>query len=247
MSDIPLDLSLKTPNVKGEVNLDETKERELKYYRRFVDWKKERNVTTTTEGVMMNYVRFLSSTNAPNSLHTLYNKLVRPIHEYEKVDIDKFEKVKSWLKEKRNKYEPRKYKELSAEELDRFFKEAPDKDYLLQKVILIFQYVGRLTQNQTFNMTLADLDDRGDSVIVSINHETTKSKFSIGGDYYVIYKRYADLRPATKWTNYFFVDYRKPFNQRIGKNVIREAPKVVARCLNLKDPEAYSSHFSRGK
>lgn len=54
---------------------------------------------------------------------------------HENFDISKFSKLKAFLKKQSTGYQAIKSKTLTPEEPSRFMPEAPDKEYLLLKVI----------------------------------------------------------------------------------------------------------------
>lgn len=53
---------------------------------------------------------------------------------HENINIAKFNKLTAFLKKSNVGYEPNQSKTFTREEINRFLKEAPDKEHLLSKV-----------------------------------------------------------------------------------------------------------------
>lgn len=62
-------------------------------------------------------------------------------------------------------------------------------------------------------------------------------------------QKYKELRPENISHSRFFINYQKGkcTAQPIGKNKLLSTPKVIAKFLNLEDPENYTLHSFRKK
>lgn len=108
--------------------------------------------------------------------------------------------------------------------------------------------MGALRMKELYNIKITDVERHGkDLLLIKIPTSKTKVKksFTIQGDYLELVERYIALRPKTFKEDNFFVRYqnRRCMMQVIGINTLRAVPKVVAKYLNLPDPEQYTGEF----
>lgn len=68
----------------------------------------------------------------------------------ENVDISKYNKLIAFLKRQNDEYEPKKSKILTMENVKKFLNEAPDEDFLLMKVVLIFGINGACRRGELY-------------------------------------------------------------------------------------------------
>lgn len=71
--------------------------------------------------------------------------------------------------------------------------------------------------------------------------------FTVEGEFYNIYRKYAALRPDDAKTNRFFMKctHGKYTNSVIGKNKFGSMPKDIAEFLNLPDIDSYTGNTFR--
>lgn len=67
---------------------------------------------------------------APSTLFPLYSMLKSKIYNYHQLDISKYRKLYSYIKDKNIGYRPRKAKALSEDNINIFLSTAPDDIYL---------------------------------------------------------------------------------------------------------------------
>lgn len=155
------------------------------------------------------------------------------------------------LKTKSECYKPSKAKILTVEEITRYLIEAPDEQFLLEKVILIFGIFGSCRREELVMLRVDNIEDTGRLIIVTLENIENKSyrKFAIMEDDTPfkgckLYRRYAALRPSCLENQRFFVDYRngKCTKQFVGIHRIGGVPKKIAEYLKLENPEAYTGH-----
>jgi len=117
------------------------------------------------------------------------------------------------------------------------------------QVALIFGIQGACRKHELCDLTVDNIFDKGDMVLVKIP-KTKNDKprsFIITEDFYQIYKKYVALRPSDVESKRFFFNFKKGkcSKQVIGINTIANFPKIVATYLKLEKPENYTSHTFR--
>ncbi|KAJ8913815.1 hypothetical protein NQ315_002721 [Exocentrus adspersus] len=132
-------------------------------------------------------------------------------------------------------HRPKKAKTFTPEEVHKFINEAPNDIYLLTKVALVM-----------------GLMDYNGALIVNIPFSKTKTarSFTISGEFYMIVKKYLDLRPPNPACHFLFLNYQrgKYTIQRVGINKLAAMGKQIALFLNLKDAHGsrlYTGHTFR--
>lgn len=169
----------------------------------------------------------------------------------ENTDISQYKKLIAFLKRQNDKYEPKKSKVLTMENVTKFLKEAPDDTFLLMKVVLIFGLNGACRRAELCSLTSEDIEDSGTMLIVTLHDTKTKKKrvFTVGsdGNGYKIYHKYLLLRPNTVRHNRFFLFYRhgKCTVQPVGINTFAKIPQKIAEYLKLPDASSYTGHCLR--
>ena len=117
------------------------------------------------------------------------------------------------------------------------------------QVILIFGICGAMRCEEITNTRVCDVEDLGDKFIVSIpdNKNDYPGQFIIGNLFYDKIKHYISLRPKQEFTERFFIHYinGKCQSQNIGRHKIGEVPQLIAKYLNLRNPERYTGHCFR--
>lgn len=117
------------------------------------------------------------------------------------------------------------------------------------QVAAIFGITGARRRQELCDLTVNDVEDRGNMLLVTIPKTKTgiERKFTVIDELYQIYKKYAALRPKNAKTNRFFLSIRngKCTQQVIGINKIGNMPKDVAMYLKLPNVELYTGHSFR--
>jgi hypothetical protein len=104
-------------------------------YNKFMEWRKKSQVKSSfSENVLLAYFGELSLKISPNTLWTQFSMLRSTLIVHQNVNISSYPKLKAFLKRKAHGYKPKKSKTLTAEQVNKFIKEASDDKYLLQKV-----------------------------------------------------------------------------------------------------------------
>lgn len=108
---------------------------------------------------------------------------------------------------------------------------------------------GACKRTELCNLKSHSVRFESDKAIVQIpTRSVSKGKvFEITGNFFTVFKKYADLRPSDVPGNKFFATYRngKCVKVNMGSNYFGDIPKLVASFLKLPNPECYSGHSIR--
>ncbi|PSN37080.1 hypothetical protein C0J52_26113 [Blattella germanica] len=95
---------------------------------------------------------------------------------HEDIDISCFPKVISFLKKKSVVKKPNQSKTLSRAEVNRFMREASDKEHLLTKVVAMIGVAGGCRRDELYSMTLGNVQDTGFQLIITIPQTKTNQR-----------------------------------------------------------------------
>ncbi|XP_044744385.1 uncharacterized protein LOC123306444 [Coccinella septempunctata] len=213
-------------------------------YENFIQWKMARNTESLSESVLLVYFTELASKYKPSTLWTTYSMLRSTIHLNHGINIERYFKLRAFLKSKSKGFRPKKASTFSTENINEFLTEASDQKFLATKVALIMGVVGACRANEMYEMKMTHLKDLGSAFLVKV--PTTKTKvsreFTITDNYYEICKKYISLRPRDVISNVLFLNFQngKCTNQRIGINKFTKMGKQIAEYLKLPHPERFS-------
>ncbi|KAJ8976468.1 hypothetical protein NQ317_012418 [Molorchus minor] len=197
-------------------------------YQTFMNWREAKEEHTFSENVLMAYFEELSTIEINNS-----------------VSIDKYGKLRAFLRRTAENYKAKKSKIFTADEVKKFINEAPNNVYLATKVALIIGIMGSCRVRELHSLTIEDVKDFGSALLVTIPHCTyntkTYRKFTITDQPYTICRQYINLRPANAPPS-FFLNYQKGkcTIQNIGINKFGSMGRQIAKFLKLPDPEMYT-------
>lgn len=107
-----------------------SKERYLKTYNVFQQWKKTNNVKTTSEMVLKAYFHKMAENKKPTSLWAYHSMLKAMIRIKENIDIGVYHEVNAFLKKKSRGYRPVKAKVFTESEMHRFILQTDDSTWL---------------------------------------------------------------------------------------------------------------------
>jgi integrase len=119
---------------------------------------------------------------------------------------------------------------------------------------LIFGIAGACRRKELCDLTVNDIQDTGEVLIVTLRDTKTHldRKFTIIGEGFVvnpltIYRKYASLRPVNTSHDRFFLFYNigKCTRQPVGINTFGQLPSKIAAYLKLEDPKTYTGHCFR--
>lgn len=262
--DISEDELLTPPDISEiakEVSLDllprKSKNIYEKKYKEFVDWCTEKEIKKISENVLLAYFSKKSKLLKPSSLWSTYSMLKSTLKVKKDIDISVFYKLISFLKQQSVGYKATKSKTLSDNDVTRFLLEAPNKIYLMKKVVLIFGIAGACRRDELVKLEVSDVEEKDSVIIVTISdtktHKTRIFTITNNGtgssslDYLKLCRQYFSLRPKNPTTNRLFINYRSGActNQPVGMNTIAKIPSEIAHFLGLPEPARYTGHCFR--
>lgn len=109
----------------------------LSTYEKFCTWQQSKNCSSISEKLLMAYFEEISKTKASSTLWSTYSMLKKTIRQYNNVDIKTYSNLIDLLKVEGKGFQPKKSKVLSADDINKFLTDAPDKKYLSTKVHVI--------------------------------------------------------------------------------------------------------------
>ncbi|XP_044260438.1 uncharacterized protein LOC123008614 [Tribolium madens] len=104
-----------------------------KEYNCFCNWRNKKNARGVDEKIILAYISERSKTVKSSSLWSYHSQLKKMLLVKENVDINRFHKVKAFLKQHSVGHRAKKSKVFTREELERFLDTAPDDKFLLLK------------------------------------------------------------------------------------------------------------------
>lgn len=247
--DTEFNLSVELKNESHEL-LPHSKERYLQAFDRFVSWQKKQKTTSFSVNVMLPYFQQLSEKLAPTTLWSVFSMIKTVIKEKHEVDIG-YPELISFLKHSAAGYSKKKTKLFKAVEILKFLHDASDSEYLDVKVTVIFGILGAVKMDEMINITVDQVENRDNSLLVKIPKIKNKESKSFILDsckgYYETVKKYQLLRPKNVRTDRFFLNYQKKrcTKQPIGINKFRNMPKIIAKFLGLPNAKLYTGHSFR--
>ncbi|XP_066582333.1 uncharacterized protein [Prorops nasuta] len=218
-------------------------------YDKFIKWREENKVTSFSENVLLAYFAILKMNYKPSTLWSHYSILNSIISIKHNINIAKYCKLHSFLKQESSGYIPKKAKTLTSEEINTFLKEAPDTDYLMIKVALGIGIMGACRREELYNLLINDVEVFDNTILVNIpTNKTNKPRaFTLIGTISNLCKKYINLRPNGMENKKFFLKYTKGrcSKQVVGINTFGKMSKDIAIFLKLKDPQLYTGHTFR--
>ncbi|KAL7305917.1 hypothetical protein TKK_0001922 [Trichogramma kaykai] len=138
---------------------------------------------------------------------------------------------------------------FTSAEINRFCEVADDGEHLVSKIILIFALAGGCKVEELANLTIEDVEDCDDALLVRLPQGKTgiERNFVITGNYYRICKKYVDVRIDFQQNDRFFLKMcmGKCVNKPLGINKIGGIPQEIAIFLELPNPESYTKRSFR--
>ena len=130
----PPEIKSLAENTMDNLIPEKSKERYEKAHKAFLNWRLEKKVKSLSENVFLAYFGELASKFKPSSLWSIYSMLRTVLSIRNDTNIANYQKLKSFLKRQSDGFKSKKSKILTAEDINKFIKEAPDYKYLFSKV-----------------------------------------------------------------------------------------------------------------
>ncbi|KAJ8909403.1 hypothetical protein NQ315_004528 [Exocentrus adspersus] len=182
-------------------------------YDTFVKWCCQRKLENVNEDVLLVFFAEKSKTLSSSTLWTHYSMLKTMLNVKRNIDVSKFYKLSAFLKRKSEGYKPKKAKVLTLDQIDKFLLEAPDKDFLMVKVALIFGVAGACRGKELHQLTISDVTDMDHALLVNVRNtkNNVDRNFIInnsnknGIDLIEVCRKYMALRKPETTHSRFFV------------------------------------------
>ncbi|KAJ8913790.1 hypothetical protein NQ315_002696 [Exocentrus adspersus] len=203
-------------------------------YKKFLEWRLRKNTTSFSESVVLVYFTELAKKYKSSSLWAYYSMLKSTLNIYHNINIENYKRLQVFLKRQSEGHRPKKAKTFTPEEVHKFINEAPDDIYLLTKPLIT-------------NTIIVVCDIAYTELNLVFTKTKTARSFTISGEFYMIVKKYLDLRPPNPACHFLFLNYQrgKCTIQRVGINKLAAMGKQIALFLNLKDAQLYTGHTFR--
>lgn len=105
-----------------------------KTYATFNEWRLRNNTNSFSENVLLAYFAELSAKYKPSSLWSFYSIIKSMLRINHDVDLEKYGKLRAFLKRKSEGFQAKKSSTLTSKEIKTFIDKAPDEVFLLHKV-----------------------------------------------------------------------------------------------------------------
>ncbi|XP_064212473.1 uncharacterized protein LOC135265978 [Tribolium castaneum] len=224
-----------------------------KEYSNFCEWRKRKDAKGVDERIILAYISERSKNAKSSLLWAYYSQLKKMLSVKENIDISRFHQVSAFLKQHSVGHRPKKSKVFSFEEMEKFLDTVSYDEYLLQKVVLIVGVFGGCRIGELVAMSVDDVHDRGNVIVVNIpDTKTYKPRtFTINGSNSIpaidVFRKYRKLRLESILHKRLFINNHKQkcTVQPFGINIISKFPEKIARFLCLPNSEEYTGHSFR--
>ncbi|KAJ8914381.1 hypothetical protein NQ315_017471 [Exocentrus adspersus] len=124
-----------------------------KKYAQFMNWCTEKSVKSLKEEIFLAYFFQLNKVCKPNTLWSRYSMLKSVTKMKNNIDI---------------RFKPKKSKVFNKQEIAKFLHKAPNDVYLMIKIVAIFGLAGACRRDELAKITLDDIEEKEDIVIINI-------------------------------------------------------------------------------
>ncbi|XP_071573031.1 uncharacterized protein [Temnothorax nylanderi] len=202
-----------------------------------------------SEHTLLAYFKELSKSQKPSTMWGIYSMLKATIKINNDIDIYKYNTLIAFLKRQAKGFQSKKSNILTPEQIKKFIDEAPDDTYLATKLATIFGICGACRREELTKINIQDIEDKQSILLIKIpiTKNNKPRSFVVTEEFYSVYKKYISLRPKNVQTSRFFLNYQKGkcTHQPIGINKFGRMPAIIAKYLNLSDPDSYTGHTFR--
>lgn len=249
-SAVPLDIEQAANRATLDLLPQKSKQQYDIAYSRFMQWCKSKKVEGKfSETVFLAFFEEKSKVWKSSTMWSNYSMIKASLLIKNNVDISKYHKLLAFLKRQNVGYRPKKSKILTREQIDKFLNEAPDTDYLMMKVAIIFGVFGACRREELCSLKLDEIEELENSLLIHIPDTKTnvQRSFCIPSNYVSYYRKYAALRSPSTPHRRFFVKYvnNKCTIQPVGINTFGKMPADIATYLKLSDPKFFTGHCFR--
>ncbi|XP_074100309.1 uncharacterized protein LOC141528254 isoform X2 [Cotesia typhae] len=133
-------------------------------YNTYKKWKQKNKsaLSDSEENNLIVYFKSLSTKLCPSTLWSIHSMLKSTLNARDNIDISKFYKLKSLVKNNAKGHKPKKSAILTWDEVMAFINNAPDYTHLANKVMLIFGICGATRCDELKELQVADIEEIND-------------------------------------------------------------------------------------
>lgn len=131
----PPEIVQEAANSLAELVPRKSKERYETCYGKFMEWRASKSIKSFSENVLLAYFGKLSENYKPSSLWSIFSMLRSLLNLKHNIDVSRYNKLRAFLKRKSTGFQSKKSCTLTPREISTFLTTAPDKVFLLEKVI----------------------------------------------------------------------------------------------------------------
>ena len=235
--------------------LEKTKTAMTRIWGNFENWRGNANLNERT---LLEYITEASESKAPTTLWTELSLIVSEAKRTKGVDLGEVPTIKAFLKAIGKKHKKKQSKAFTKTEIMQYLKEEPeDNEQLYYKVVLVLGYYGALRMAELVEITFENISTIGNGYNIYIVRKKT-DKANIRETKYLprldgptcpcrILEKYMNNFTKLERTGWLLRRYwlGKFTKNHIGINVISKIPSIIAKYLNLPEPNGYTGHSFR--
>ena len=107
-------------------------------YKEFMEWRVQNKMESFSERTVLAYLSEKQKKVCPSTLWSHLSMLKATLKAYHAVDLEGYHLLHPFLKQNSVGHQAKKARIFRQEEVDRFFMEAPDEQFLMKKVSFYF-------------------------------------------------------------------------------------------------------------
>ncbi|KAJ8669542.1 hypothetical protein QAD02_000801 [Eretmocerus hayati] len=224
-----------------------------KKYNAYLDWCKANKIEEyLSENALLVYLQTLKvdKNYAASTIRATHSMIKACMKAYDNKDVGGYIHVNSFMKTHSKRHKPKKSYVFTALQLQQFFQNASNEEYLLIKALVAVGVIGCCRKGELVKMLMSYVTAMPDAYLIRIPAEVTKTltenTFMVVGPFYTVLKRYLEARKKINHERFFLTQRDGVFiNSPAGDKTVSNAFKVVATFLKLPEPERYTGHCIR--
>ena len=169
----------------------------------------KKKCSSFSETVLLAYFSEMAQQQKPSTVWSNYSMIKSMLQSNNNVDISKYFKPITFLKQNGKGYTPKKAAIFTNTQISNFLNNAPDEVYLMAKVV-VFGIAGACRICEISQITLDDIEDSGPLLIVKLKQtkNDVNRRFVVTKEYIKFYRMYIAIRPAGAKDRHLFYAYR---------------------------------------
>lgn len=242
----------------GSTNLDQelllaqsfsSESAEFRTYKRYCEWKKDKEITSDDESVLLSYFQLLADTLMPTTLTTRFCHLNIVLKKVNGSDLSEYKTLKEFILNAKKGYTVPPLPVLTTQQVETYLNLDEDR-YFLNQVVLVLGFYGNMSMKDIYNLELKDVTDEIGQI--RVNYFNSKSRRQrevlISGCGEPLLRRYLNMRAKLPAGPFLYIMRGNQIGAiRLSPGAIGKVCQSVAVTLKLDDPTRYSSTSMRRK